>query len=321
MSAISLVLVVGLRVAPCREQIQYIFGILTFYIFYNIFFPGRKSEFKGSVKILCQPSNAPALTQLKSLSLYDCEISDLTGIGLCENLVYLNVGRNPITELPVDDFAKLASLKIVCLDDCQLKGSLSRAITDLGSSLQELRLSNNQISDVTEQISNLSSLEILGLDGNRLTSLPDALTDLLNLRILLLRGNQLTELPDLRGLISLNLLHVSSNQLEGDALLEAQLPECGSLTHVYANSNRLTVLPEGLETLPDLQHLNVAHNALEHLSDALLQKWGEPDEDGILGGGKCRVVLTANPVLSTMKQLALGAHADAADVVMDSIEN
>ena len=264
---------------------------------------GRKAEFQGSVKILCQPCNAPALSQLKSLSLYDCEISDLTGIGLCENLVSLNVGRNPIQELPLDDFEKLMSLKNLILDDCQLQGPLSRAITGLGSSLHELRLSNNRISDITEHIANLSRLEILGLDGNQLTCLPDSLTELLNLRILLLRSNRLTELPDLRGLISLQLLHVSSNRLQSDALVEAQLSECGSLTHVYANSNPfLSILPEGVETLPDLQHFNVAHNAIQHLSDALLQKWGEPDEDGVLGSGQCRVVLTGNPVLSVRKQ-------------------
>jgi len=232
------------------------------------------------------------------------------------------MGRNPVQELPADDFQKLTSLQTLCLDDCKLQGPLSPAITGLGSSLQELRLTNNQITDMTENISNLSQLEILGLDRNRLASLPDSLTELLNLRTLLLRGNQLTELPDLRGLISLQLLHVSSNQLHGDALNEAQLAECGSLTHVYANSNRLTALPEGVETLPDLKHLNVAHNHIASLSDALLEKFGGegPDDDGVLVGGragvgKCRVVLTGNPVLAVLKQKK--ADAEKADAAMD----
>ena len=238
------------------------------------------------------------------------------------------MGRNPIQELPQDDFEKLTFLQTLIMDDCQLQGPLPRAITGLGSSLHELRLSNNRISDLTEHIANLSSLEILGLDGNQLTSLPDALTELLNLRILLLRSNQLTELPDLRGLISLQLLHVSSNQLQSDALVEAQLSECGSLTHVYANGNPcLTTLPDGVETLPDLQHFNVAHNAIQRVSDALLQKWGEPNEDGILGRGSCRVILTGNPVLAILKlnqkQAASKAETSTAsgiDCDMEGIE-
>lgn len=248
------------------------------------------------------------------------------------------MGRNPIHELPADDFEKLTSLQTLFLDDCQLQGPLSPAITGLGSSLQELRLANNQITDMTEAISNLSQLEILGLDRNRLTALPDSLTELLNLRTLLLRGNRLTELPDLRGLISLQLLHVSSNRLRGDALVEAQLAECGSLTHVYANSNRLTALPEGVETLPDLQHLNVAHNQIARLSDAFLEKFGGeeqgPDDDGVLVGrrggvGECRVLLAGNPVLAVLKQQkkadaekAGAAAAALMDVeVLERIEN
>jgi len=262
---------------------------------------GRKAEFNGNIRILCQPSNAPALSQLKSLSLYDCEISDLSGIGLCENLVSLNVGRNPINNIPLSDFAKLSlSLESLCLDDCKLEGALSPAITGLNS-LRELRMANNQITDLTEDIASLSQLEILGLDGNQIAALPDALTELMNLKTLLLRGNKLTSLPDqnLPGLLSLQLLHVSSNQLTA---LPDSLSACGSLTHIYANSNKLEALPRGIETLPDLKHLNVAHNAIDSLSSDFLRKFGEPDADGMILAKKCKVFLCGNPVFVTRQK-------------------
>ena len=42
----------------------------------------RKAEFQGSLSVLCQPSNAPSLQNLVSLSVYDCDIKSLDGIGL-----------------------------------------------------------------------------------------------------------------------------------------------------------------------------------------------------------------------------------------------
>jgi len=254
----------------------------------------RKAEFDGNVKILCQPSNAPALRKLKSLSLYDCEIVDLTGIGLCENLVHLNVGRNPIQDLPKTDFAQLSSLETLCLDDCDISGPLPEAITSLRM-LQELRMANNKITEIPDTISNLQQLTVLGLDNNRLTALPDALTTLSNLKTLLLRSNELTVLPDnLPNMISLELLHVSSNKLTA---LPDSLVECLSLTHIYANSNQLKTVPAGLETLPELKHLNLSHCKIEFLTCEFFRSFGHPNSDGLCIAATSKVLLTGNPVL------------------------
>lgn len=57
----------------------------------------RKAEFNGSIKVLCQPeSNLHALRRINSLSLYDCDIQDLEGIGELSTLQTLNLGRNPL---------------------------------------------------------------------------------------------------------------------------------------------------------------------------------------------------------------------------------
>lgn len=276
----------------------------------------RKAEFKGNVKILCQPSNAPALLELKSLSLYDCDISDLTGIGLCENLLDLNVGRNPIQELP-KDFAQLSSLQTLCVDDCDIAGPLSEAITGLRM-LQELRMANNKITEIPVSVSNLQQLTVLCLDNNCLTTIPNALTTLSNLKTLLLRSNELTELPDnMPNLISLKLLHVSSNKLEA---LPDSLVECLSLTHIYANSNPLLkTVPAGLETLPDLKHLNLSHCQIDELTTSFFQTFGQPNADGVCtknttgSTSTCKVLLMGNPVLKTNNEVD--------DVEMDDVDD
>jgi hypothetical protein len=63
-----------------------------------------KHEFQGSVKILCEPSKwsryIPKLRQLELLNLYDCNISNLDGIGDVFNstntphLKMINLGWN-----------------------------------------------------------------------------------------------------------------------------------------------------------------------------------------------------------------------------------
>lgn len=270
----------------------------------------RKAEFRGSVKILCQPANAPALLHLKSISLYDCEIHDLTGVGLCHNLVSLNVGRNPVKELPTADFENLSSLESLCLDDCQLEGCLPAAITCLYN-LSELRIASNMITEIPDEICNLRQLTIFGLDNNHLVALPEAVTELLNLHTLLLRSNHLSNLPEnLPNMNSLKLLHVSSNQL---LALPDSLAECTFLTHIYANSNpALTQLPLNIETLPELKHLNVSHCQIDHLNTDFYRTFGKPNQYGVCTAANCKVLLTGNPVLKK--------DNDSPDVSMDEGE-
>lgn len=155
----------------------------------------RNSEFNGSLKILCQPQNAPSLQHLVSLSLYDCQISSLNGIGMlaspvdgrdvcCPQLKELNVGRNPLSTLP-EELSSLALTELWC-DDCQLTGVLPECITKL-SKLQVLRVSNNKITEITSEIRNLRELKTLCLDGNQIEHVPSELAELCDLQTLLLR--------------------------------------------------------------------------------------------------------------------------------------
>jgi Leucine-rich repeat (LRR) protein len=251
----------------------------------------RQNEFQGAVRILCQPSSAPALTHLETLSLYDCQISNLDGIDMldaCPKLSTLNLGRNPLVELP-PAISKLApSLKELFLDDCSLEGPFPPCILEL-KNLRELRMSNNKIYDLPSDICLLSKLQVLSLDRNRLKRIPAELQDLFDLKTLLLRHNQLEELPHgVPGsmMISLTLVHISSNKLTH---LPSSLVECPSITHLYANSNQIKEVPFGMEQMTNLQRLNLGHNQIEYLPEDFKDAFGVPDKgspEAICVGGK-----------------------------------
>jgi Leucine-rich repeat (LRR) protein len=270
----------------------------------------RQQEFQGSIQLLCgQPHYTAKLTCLTSLNLYDCAISDLTGIGMLQRtpLQVLNLGRNPISELPHDEIIALSqTLKELWLDDCQLKGTLPSCLLQLDQ-LELLRLSNNQLTDVSSVFSSSSSnqrrywtkLRVLSLDRNQLAALPEQWAHLDRLESLLVRHNQLTQLPDGvpgRGMKRLKLLHVSSNQL---TRLPDSLVECSTLTHVYVNGNKLVTLPVGMDLLPQLQRLVASHNPIDYMAPEFWNVFGEPDLETCMCTVRegCTVLLHDVPVL------------------------
>ncbi|KAG7358546.1 phosphoprotein phosphatase [Nitzschia inconspicua] len=244
----------------------------------------RFQEFQGTVQILCQPEFAPKLTQLKSLNLYDCQISNLEGLGdmfgtASPNLETLNLGRNPLSTIP-DDFAKMKSLKNIWMDDCQLNGPLPKALMKLPQ-LESLRLPHNNITEIVlledtvdtfdSEVSSQPNLKLLCLDRNSITDLPTKMKDWVpNLEELLVRHNRLERLGTNVLPSTLRILHISSNQLTSlDDILhwkhpesnDAPLSHCPRLTHIYANSNQLTHIPEGFVTChSQLQRLVLSHN-------------------------------------------------------------
>ena len=246
--------------------------------------------------------NAPSLQHLVSLSLYDCQIKSLNGIGMlaaptddremcCPNLVELNVGRNPLTTLP-DELSRLPLKELWC-DDCQLTGAVPECVWKL-TDLETLRISNNHLTHISPEIQNLKQLTTLCLDGNDIESLPSELSKLCNLKSLLLRyvldiiltctaaaqnthilthvirNNKIRALPGISSMQGLSLLHVSSNQLES-----LSVEGCTSLEYLYANSNHLTAVPTGMADLALLKRATLSHNQIASLSPEFVDRFGE----------------------------------------------
>jgi Leucine-rich repeat (LRR) protein len=275
----------------------------------------RPQEFQGTIKILCQPQSATKLTQLRSLNLYECQISTLDGMGdmfssSSPQLETLNLGRNPLSFIP-DDFTKMQSLKHVWLDDCQLEGSLPKPLMEL-TNLESLRLPNNKITEIVilentlddfdSEVIPQPSLKVLCLDRNNLTELPSKMKDWVpQLQDLMVRQNQLTTLGTNVLPPNLCILHVSSNQLTSldeiiydidKGSLDTPKSNCPNLTHIYANSNMLTHLPEGILTShSQLQRLGVSHNPL--MKELPLEIWNYLENES--EGHRCEILWQPNP--------------------------
>lgn len=278
----------------------------------------RPDEFRGTIKVLCEPESSGSrelLQQLESLSLYDCGIESIDGIGFAmPHLHDLSVGRNPLSQLPHPNEMQHLShtLQRLWLDDCQLAGPLPDGLLEL-SNLHELRLSHNQLTSLPDNLHyQLAALQVLCVDHNQLDHLPLILPP--SLKTLQVRENHLTHLPPLPG--TLQHLHASSNALE---TLEDPTNVLSNLTHVYLNRNCLTSVPDFfVNQCPQLGRLNVSHNKIATVSSNFLHTFGAPD----VATGFCtttcdntpsrtRVVLLGdNPVVQTLADEARLANME-----------
>mmetsp|Transcript_13795 Transcript_13795/g.21801 ORF Transcript_13795/g.21801 Transcript_13795/m.21801 type:complete len:152 (-) Transcript_13795:22-477(-) len=91
----------------------------------------RAPEFGGTIHILCQKRNAPALQNLKVLSLYENNLTSVAGIGNLQHspIVELNIGRNNLTELP-DEVGRLGrTLEVLWAEDNRMERLAPGALT------------------------------------------------------------------------------------------------------------------------------------------------------------------------------------------------
>mmetsp|Transcript_7961 Transcript_7961/g.14991 ORF Transcript_7961/g.14991 Transcript_7961/m.14991 type:complete len:318 (-) Transcript_7961:152-1105(-) len=266
----------------------------------------RHAEFNGSIAPLCQPQFRPTLQKLTSLSLYDCQISNLQNFEFlseaCPLLEEINLGRNPLTSLP-EPLGQMKSLKAIWLDDCEIDGLIPTCLYQLDK-LQSLRMSNNKITSL--MASECDSLEgiwpnmqVLCLDGNMIEIIPEQLVCLTNLKILMLRNNKIKSLPygvPGRTHASLQIFQISSNELTA---LPPSIAECPCLEKIYANANMIADIPLGLSKMMSLKHCNLSNNNIVELGYEFVERFGKPD----VKDGKCtkdtsvEMLLEQNPVV------------------------
>lgn len=153
-------------------------------------------------------------------------------------------------------------------------------ILDLADSLEILDLSNNYLSSLPQEFSQLKKLRIAFFNNNRFEEFPEVLAACPNLsmvgfkgnqlktisenalspniRWLILTNNQLTTLPSSIGKLSkLQKCMLAGNQLQS---LPDELANCKNLELIRLAANQLQTLPPWLFTLPRLTWLAYAGN-------------------------------------------------------------
>ncbi len=157
-------------------------------------------------------------------------------------------------ELRSDDYGKVKELDLSGLGVSEL--SILRRLKNL----EELKLSNNQLTEVPKEVGQLASLRRLYLYENQLTGVPKEIGQLASLTTLRLDNNQLTEVPkEIGQLASLSTLTLSSNQLTE---VPKEIGQLASLTTLWVHNNQLTEVPKEIGELASLTMLFVSNNQL-----------------------------------------------------------
>ncbi|MFN6566356.1 COR domain-containing protein [Dendronalium sp. ChiSLP03b] len=133
----------------------------------------------------------------------------------------------------------------------------------------ELDLSNNQLSSLPSEISQLSNLMELDLSNNQLSSLPPDICQLSYLMTLSLGDNQISSLlPEISQLYNLRELYLHNNQLSS---LPSEIGQFFKLTRLDLDNNQLSSLPSGIGELYNLTWLDLSNNQLSSLTPEINQ--------------------------------------------------
>ncbi|OWK56090.1 Leucine-rich repeat-containing G-protein coupled receptor 5 [Lonchura striata] len=177
----------------------------------------------------------------------------------------LRLAGNGLTYIPKGAFAGLFSLKVLMLQNNQLRQVPTEALQNLRS-LQSLRLDANHINYVPPNCFNgLVSLRHLWLDDNSLTEIPvQAFRSLPALQAMTLALNKIHYIPDYAfgNLSSLVVLDLNYNSLDEFPTAIRTLTNLKELT--LNGASQLTEFPD-LTGTTSLESLDLSYNLLEDL--------------------------------------------------------
>ncbi|KAI0355695.1 L domain-like protein [Trametes cingulata] len=185
-------------------------------------------------------------TQFDTFDLIDLTSRSLRAVPItlyahADAIVYLNLSRNPMLEIPLD-----------FIQAC--------------TTLRELRLSHMALKKVPQSVRHCRTLQWLDLSCNRIADLDDAgLQQIPQLRHLKLQNNRMERLPyyfpHLRELQDLN---ISNNKFKH---LPAVVCELRALVDLDASFNSIAELPDELGQLTELEHLIIVGNQVSRIPE------------------------------------------------------
>ena len=138
------------------------------------------------------------------------------------------------------------------------------------SQLKVLALRGNFLSEIPEDINKLKSLISLDLSDNNLILLPEEIAELSSLTILDIRNNYITDFPIfITQLQGLQYLNMSSNNLE---IIPSETGQLINLKILDLSDNNLSEIERGIEKIISLEGLNLYNNNLKDLPEQLVKK-------------------------------------------------
>ncbi len=187
------------------------------------------------------------------------------------SLQELDISSSSITNLP-HGFEQLTSLKKLYIDHNALN-SFPRILLHLP--LEDLFLGHTGISELPEDIGQMTTLKSLSLWDNNMTELPTSIGNLQQLEMLSLSDNGIGELPEsFAQLQNLKSLYMGSEYSGGgnghsfDALPEAIL-QLTSLETLNLSYGYLISIPPEIAQLTQLKSLDLSGNDLSELPEAI----------------------------------------------------
>ncbi|MCB1053550.1 MAG: hypothetical protein KDC71_23305, partial [Acidobacteria bacterium] len=198
-----------------------------------------------------------------SLSVHGQNIADLTGVSAMENLTYLGASFNQITDLP--DLTNLGQLVTLEISENRI-ASLYNFYLYLPTSIQNLFLSGNQLSEINTDLVNLVDLQALDLSSNPISTVPDIFLAFPNLQHIWLSGMGFTELPPSFFLATnLQTIVLSRNPI-GNIPDLSMFP---GLSLLGLDKTKMDLLPH-LATNANLTVFSASGNRLENVTELVL---------------------------------------------------
>ena len=205
-------------------------------------------------------------------------------------ITHLDLSQNKIRNIPSGELCRLTTLHHLNLstnqfgsvqdtgvdEDCLQLGVLDLSHNQLSvveervaANVVDLRLNNNYLRFISDQVLLNSSVSLLSLSNNQLNSLPPNLFHHLSLREVNLANNSLSSLPEtlFHGQLSLEILNLEGNMLESSGLSHNLTQDLLNLLELNLCSNHLTDLSADITApLANLQLLQLCNNQLKQVT-------------------------------------------------------
>jgi hypothetical protein len=135
--------------------------------------------------------------------------------------------------------------------------TLPAEISQFFPNLRVLNLTENRITSVPVEISQLSNLTELSLGCNKITSVPPEIYDLENLETLCLNHNKITSIPvGISQLSNLKYFSIGNNKITS---VSSEIYDLKSLETLSFWSSDITLLPDGISKLSNLKNLSLGY--------------------------------------------------------------